>query len=260
MSILLEALRKSEKKQRLHEAPTIHTDDQNDPVAEPLPTGLLVTLLIAGLFVSGWFVWHQYQPPAGSYQPPITLAADKVLSVSSPPVEEKATVQVASSSPPANASAGKQRTPVESYRSTVSTDSSPKSGVPEPVVNDNEAAANDTQRSQLRSDQAGNTGSRQSNPEAATNDTPAETEPEQFHPGIPAPIGYWDLPDAVRSDVPEIKFSVLVYAAEPADRFVLINGQRLGEGDSASPGLVVKEIRREGVVFSYRLYQFLVER
>jgi hypothetical protein len=34
----------------------------------------------------------------------------------------------------------------------------------------------------------------------------------------------------------------------------------LGEGDSAQPGLEVKEIRREGVVFSYRLYQFLVER
>jgi len=68
------------------------------------------------------------------------------------------------------------------------------------------------------------------------------------------------LPDAIRADVPEITFSVLVYAADPADRFVLINGQRLGEGDSLKPGLVVKEIRRDGVVFSYRLYQFLVER
>ncbi|HEY5775627.1 MAG TPA: general secretion pathway protein GspB, partial [Xanthomonadales bacterium] len=78
--------------------------------------------------------------------------------------------------------------------------------------------------------------------------------------GEPAPISYWELPDAVRSDIPVIKFSVLVYATDPADRFVLINGQRLGEGDSAQPGLVVKEIRRDGVVFSYRLYQFLVER
>ncbi|MCK5307443.1 MAG: general secretion pathway protein GspB, partial [Zetaproteobacteria bacterium] len=60
--------------------------------------------------------------------------------------------------------------------------------------------------------------------------------------------------------VPEIKFSVLVYAKNPADRFVLINGQRLVEGDSPQPGLIVKEIRRDGVIFSYRLYQFLVEK
>ncbi|MGB5292071.1 MAG: general secretion pathway protein GspB, partial [Lysobacterales bacterium] len=63
-----------------------------------------------------------------------------------------------------------------------------------------------------------------------------------------------------RADLPDIKFSVLVYALKPADRFVLLNGQRLGEGDTAQPGLVVKEIRRDGVVFSYRLYNFLVER
>ena len=79
-------------------------------------------------------------------------------------------------------------------------------------------------------------------------------------PREPAPISYWELPDAVRADIPEIKFSVLVFAKKPADRFVLINGQRLAEGDSPQSGLVVKEIRRDGVVFSYRLYQFLVER
>ena len=58
----------------------------------------------------------------------------------------------------------------------------------------------------------------------------------------------------------DYRFSVLVFAADPEDRFVLIDGQRLKEGDSIQPGLLVKEIRRDGVVFSYRLYQFLVER
>ena len=75
-----------------------------------------------------------------------------------------------------------------------------------------------------------------------------------------SPIGYWELPDAVRAEVPEIKFSVLVYASKPADRFVLINGQRFAEGDAVQSGLEIKEIRREGVVFSYRLYQFLIKR
>ena len=76
----------------------------------------------------------------------------------------------------------------------------------------------------------------------------------------PTPITYWELPDSIRANVPEIKFSVLVYAKQEEDRFVLINGQRLAEGDAVQPGLLVHEIRRDGVIFSYRLYQFLVER
>ena len=92
-------------------------------------------------------------------------------------------------------------------------------------------------------------------PEPASGGKPAEVKTETFHPGEPAPISYWELPDAVRAEVPEIKFSVLVYASDPAARFVLINGQRLMEGDSAQPGLVVEEIQRDGVLFSYRLYR-----
>ena len=87
-----------------------------------------------------------------------------------------------------------------------------------------------------------------------------EVADQKLSPHEPAPISYWELPDAIREEVPEIKFSVLVYAIDPADRFVLINGQRLVEGDNLMSGPVVKEIRRDGVIFSHRLYQFLVER
>ncbi len=68
------------------------------------------------------------------------------------------------------------------------------------------------------------------------------------------------MPDAIRGELPEFRISVLVYAERPEDRFLLVNGRRLVEGDSLSPGLVAEEIRREGVVFSYRLYRFLVSR
>lgn len=83
---------------------------------------------------------------------------------------------------------------------------------------------------------------------------------EQDTAHIPKPIGYWELPDSIRTLVPEIHFTVLVYDENPAQRFVLIDGQRLVEGDAVLPGLQVEEIRRDGVIFSYRLYKFLVER
>jgi general secretion pathway protein B len=88
----------------------------------------------------------------------------------------------------------------------------------------------------------------------------SDTGPEQDTAHIPEPIGYWELPDAIRAEVPEIRFTVLVYNQDPEQRFVLIDGQRLAEGDSAQPGLLVQEIRRDGVIFSYRLYKFLVKR
>lgn len=256
MSILLEALRKSEKNQHLREAPSIHTENQSDPASETLPTGMLVLLLVAALFVSGWFVWNQYQPPAGSYQPPVTLAVDRDSVASKPVVADQGDVEVAASSPKASVSSGQNRTPVESYESPVSSDRLSNPEVPA-AVNADTTPGEETNNKQLTFKPASRTGPGETQSKTAATGEPV---PEKYHPGDPAPIGYWDLPDAVRADIPEIKFSVLVYAANPADRFVLINGQRLEEGDTAQPGLKVSEIRRDGVIFSYRLYQFLVER
>ena len=239
MSILLEALRKSEKNQHTRAAPTIHTDDQPDPVSEPLPTGWLALMLVITLFVSGWFVWRQYRLPAESFQAPVAETTVKADVDSTPVQAEKRGVRAEPSNPSTTVSSAQTRTPVESY------------DPPEPVEQGpaGEAATTQSDDAQIVSERV--VTSAQSEP---------EPEAEEYRPGEPQPIGYWDLPDSVRANVPEIKFSVLVYAKNPADRFVLINGQRLGEGSSAQPGLVVKEIRRDGVLFSYRLYQFLVER
>jgi general secretion pathway protein B len=261
MSILLEALRKSEKNQHVREAPTIHSDDPSGPVSESLRTGPLAILLIVALFVCGWLVWRQYHPPEGSYQPPVILGADRTQAVSKPVAVDTQVEPVAPSLPDANTSSGQRRTPVESYQppqSSVSPTTSSESGPTSSDAADTAAKLPDHRPARPEPKTTVSLPEPGSKP-AATNKT-AEAESKSYHPGEPAPIGYWELPDSIRAEVPEIKFSVLVYAADPADRFVLINGQRLGEGDSAQPGLEVKEIRREGVVFSYRLYQFLVER
>jgi len=274
MSILLEALRKSEKNQRSHETPTIHTDDQAGTATETLPTIPLVLLLVAALFTSGWFVWRQYQTPAGVYQPPVTLPAAKTQPASKP-VASDSGAPVTPADLPADTSTKQNRTPVESYQPPEEVEQAPATAdtqatlaqtasLTEPGVNPATTAGPRNAAS------AGVTGAGGAStntvdagdavPQPEGSGRQAETAAEKFHPGEPAPISYWELPDSVRSDIPVIKFSVLVYATDPADRFVLINGQRLGEGDSAQPGLVVKEIRRDGVIFSYRLYQFMVER
>lgn len=237
MSILLDALRKSEKNHHSHALPNIHESDQSKMDFKPLQTVPLALLLVVALFLSGWFVWHQYQLPAGSYQPPVTLKPGKVRAVTTPVAAQPAAVSKETESRPSltvtNESASRPRTPVESYQQAnrnISGKQANKSSLPQPSPAEKVTAK----------------------PVKEKGGGPRHHEP--------APISYWELPDAIRTVVPEIRFSVLVYAGRVEDRFVLINGQRLGEGDSSQPGLVVEEIRREGVVFSYQLYKFLVER
>jgi general secretion pathway protein B len=275
MSILLEALRKSERKQRPHETPTIHSEVQSGSAAGSLRILPMSMLLITALLLTGWFVWRQYRVAGEGYQPPVTLTADEVHRAAQPVAAEQGATDNAAK-PPAPAVKKQKRTPVESYEPPVESKTAPETAASAPTDKQPRAASakgnpktataqapssaplNKSPASQRDGPAAGNRAAAASNPDTTGKDI--QTAKEVFHPGEPEPIGYWELPDSVRADVPVIKFSVLVYAANPADRFVLVNGQRLGEGDALKPGLVVKEIRREGVVFSYRLYQFLVDR
>ena len=259
MSILLEALRKSEKDQRPQTVPTIHTGDESMSVFESLKIGPLAILLVTALFASGWFVWHQYQLPTGSYQSPVTLTPEntsvptgpvKKLQTGSGDAPQSTTMNVATKK-----SSSQQRTPVESYQETAE------------ISSQLETAGSDGITDAVPEKTLAGGAANQSAPQVTIPAKPAEPTPETVAPAAeesrsrePAPISYWELPDAIRATVPEIKFSVLVYDSNPGNRFVLINGQRFGEGDVYQPGLAVKEIRRDGVVFSYRLYQFLVER
>jgi general secretion pathway protein B len=69
----------------------------------------------------------------------------------------------------------------------------------------------------------------------------------------------WELPYAKRREIPELKLTMHVYAAVPAQRFVIINGNRQMEGDDID-GLRVVEIRGEGVVFDHQGQRFLFPR
>ena len=88
-----------------------------------------------------------------------------------------------------------------------------------------------------------------------------EVEPGQskLEPHVAEPLSYWELPQGVRDNLPEIKITVLVYSDKPDDRFLLTNGQRMAEKDELQNGLVLDEIRRDGAIFLYRKYRFLVK-
>ena len=266
MSILLEALRKSEKNQHKHEVPTIHSDSQPGSVSGSFRIGPLVWIIIAVLLIGGWFIWRQYQEGDDVYQPPVTLEPDRVSAVVDQPLSSRTGAGEVPDTPPASIAANsavQARTPVESYNDTTRSAPGPGSSSTQTSINSgstNRVSGDDSTNQVVGNDSNRGSDGNQDAPGMSSSRVPVAVDKPENTPHVPAPIGYWELPDAIRAEVPEIRFSVLVYADSPDDRFVLINGQRLGQGDTIDAGLVVEEIRRDGVVFSYRLYQFLVER
>jgi general secretion pathway protein B len=69
----------------------------------------------------------------------------------------------------------------------------------------------------------------------------------------------WELPEAQRAAFPELDLTVHFFAASPADRFVLINGERYGEGDRIEAGVRVERIVRRGAIIGFRNYRILIE-
>ncbi|GAB2489177.1 hypothetical protein GCM10027266_01100 [Arenimonas alkanexedens] len=68
------------------------------------------------------------------------------------------------------------------------------------------------------------------------------------------------LDAGTRAQLPPLKLSMHVFADEPAQRFVIVDGRRLGEGASPAAGVVLEEIRRDGLVISVNGQRLLLAR
>lgn len=242
MSILLEALKKSEQSRQLGETPTLGTPVEGTSGSDGTPGNMVPALLIVlSAIVMAWFGWQQFTVPEASD----TMAEPAVVSSRESPV-------------PVTSDAGEPapRTRTENYRAAAET--SAKS----PAEIQSADEGRDTEeRQKLRQSVEQFVAEQDSEPEPVARES-APREPASdpgLKPHIAEPISYWELPQGVRDTLPEIRITVLVYADEPGDRFVLSNGQRLVEKDELDSGLVLDEIRRDGAVFKYRNYRFLVK-
>ena len=252
MSILLEALKKSEQSRKLGETPTLGTPVEGVSASESPAANLVPgVLILLSAIVMAWFGWQQYIVP----EPVDSTAEPAMASTREEPVPE---VSEAEGSSP--------RTLTENYRA-------PAESPPASQSADAGSDAAETQKLQQSVEQF--VAEQDSAPEVATTepDITADAEdameqarePEEpsedpgLAPHIAEPISYWELPQGVRDNLPEIRITVLVYADKPADRFLLSNGQRLVEKDELDSGVVLDEIRRDGAVFTYRKYRFLVK-
>jgi general secretion pathway protein B len=293
MSILLDALKKSEAQRQLGKTPNIHSTVEAPAAKRGLKQRWLsLSLLVLSAVAIAWFGWQKFHPPADV----IDGSGTQVAAVS--PVEE--------SPVPANApgqkNAGQEITPQEKAKRKKarqkarqearqkarqekadggSTDRTPV----ESFTADNKGQAGTAKKPQANKEKlerSFNSYSADNDAEKATvsaktaplKTTAARTagnvtkEAVQATPGESSarvapheaePISFWQMPQSLRDGMPEFKISVLVYAENPQDRFLLINGQRLKEKEELDSGVVLDEIRPDRAVFHYRKYKFYVK-
>jgi general secretion pathway protein B len=246
MSMLLEALRKSEQRQQARAVPGINSGmpvySLEQPHRHRSLVWLVVPLVAAGVALAAWYWWPQAEVlPA---PPGLAAAGPDGGQAPAPELIANAEVEPAAAARPRPQPAS----PVASLPETNSAQARAAPAKPTPTSAPNRAAR---QRGQAAQEAVPET---LAQPASRPAPQPAPAEPRQ-----PQPISYWALPEAVRTQLPDMKISVLVFADEPADRFVLMNGQRLVEGAQLQEGLSLEQVRREGVVMQFRKYRFLVK-
>ncbi len=256
MSILLEALRKSEAQRRLGKTPTLDSPAVDGQSAVGDRIWIPAAMLFSALAAIAWIGSAQFERPEATGLEP----------VSTPQV----TVQKTTVDTPV-AGAGEQ-----SDRSA----KTPVSGYTAPAVA-NARGANRRTRAQGASGASKRNASGRRPPVAAStleeapaaipDQPPASAigergfaeerpqQPDQMEPYVADSISYWQVPQSVRADLPELHISVLVYAENPEDRFLLLNGQRLHEMQEFESGMVLEEIQRDRAIFNYRNYRFYVK-
>ena len=99
-------------------------------------------------------------------------------------------------------------------------------------------------------------------PAAAAKSTPTSAIAEAAAPASPPPASarltadtrvpaLASLPEALRRQLPPLALGGGMYAEQPAQRLVLVNGQVAHEGDDLGRGLRLLQIRPRSVVFAF---------
>lgn len=269
MSLILEALRKSERERRLGDAPSI-----GSPVMAVrrrrnwLP--LLVVLIVLGMLL----LWWLQRTPESRTPPVPSVAAQK--NPAQPAARNPAQFEPMPAQD-AKAASTNRRIETRPSRNPQPTRANPSAPVASAAIGAEASApdpaklASPTARSaplRIPPSSAPPSEARPEPPVTAT--APASTPVVPATSGAkttPAPVStpadtitmVWELPLATRRELPPIAISMHVYANDPAQRFIILNGERQGEG-AVVDGLILKEIRKDGAVFEFSGQRFLYPR
>jgi len=236
MSYILDALRKSDQLRQQNAAPTLLLGQATAaPARQPAPLflygGLAFILLAAGVAI-GWLRPWQAEPVAS--MPTTALPQKSGPAPAFAPQPDKASKPA----PTAHTSAQPAAAPASARKVAPAVASVP---APKPAVKraTPQPATSDVSRRAVVAAPAG------SSDRSALSAAPVSNVTAMA-----------DLPLAIQQELPPMSISVHAYSSRPAERLVGINNRLLHEGDEAAPGLKLLEITPNGMILSYRGYNF----
>ena len=274
MSILLDALKRSESQRELGTVPTLQTPIESATAAVRQVPGWLPTLMsLATAGLIGWMGLAQFSLPEDWAETRLTAADGKRSpeGTESRPADS-ATDQPALAGksilpqlPESAASNPEQATPAEAEKAQRRLgrevrDYAAQQPAASSPVNSAEPPDEPMRENALRQSELARVELAREEPELAAGGLPARPDASQSQqPYEPEIISYWQVPEKMREGLPDLRISVLVYAELPENRFVLMNGERVREGQELPNGLLLEEIRRDRAIFNYRNYRFYLK-
>jgi len=293
MSLILEALKKSEAERRAGEVPVLLGERTWVPKRQrpmwPVFVLFVAVVGIAALVANRSILWPERFPVAAEPDPS-NLGANPEGAVALVPEPEPAVASMArkpvaltdtsappvsppTMPPPAPPPTGPAVEPV-----VVAPDPAAPSMMPPPIPvpepEPAQAAASDPpatfQTPPVQHDRQPTDPPIESNPvasappidtpEIAARDSAATQAPATPPAAEPTLLLFAELPYATRQAMPAMKISMQVYHQDPSRRFIIVNGARLQEGGVIGTELRLSDIRPDGIVLEFRGERFLILR
>lgn len=258
MSLILEALRKSEAERRRGQAPDLH--NELPPTARlarsrrPAWPWLLAVAIIAAVAALAT-TWLARGPRAPTPTTVETAADDRApfQGVPGESVPEQLSEPLRTSPPaPSTAAPAEPATPSSPVAPTIApTEPASTPGrQPEPEPHAPPVRDIDGSRAAAIATPPPPTATPVPASPPATTATPATPQATATAVDKRAPVRLADLPAAERRALPPLEISMHMWAPTAAGRFVIIDGTRFNEGDRLGDA-VVDEITRDGVVLAW---------
>lgn len=275
MSLILEALKKSERQRRLGEMPNLGTPmlaSRRRRSLLPWLAGAIVVALAVG-------AWLRFAPPAETTTParadaaPGTPAATPAQAPArtmpaSPAPTAPAPVAAAPAKPAASDARRNLRLPAADDRpgsvaelpvsSLVAGPRKPPAATPAAPAPTAPAARPVAPKTAATTPVAKPAATAAATDALAARAKPARPAPRK--PAVPALPSIWEMPYAVRKDLPALALTMHVYSSVPAERFVVVEGERHVEGDDLGDGVTLREIRSDGIVLDFKGKRFVYPR